>query len=29
MVLADAPTLREVVAFPHMRPRSASELADD
>lgn len=28
MVLADAPTLREVVAFPHMRPRAASEPAD-
>jgi lysyl-tRNA synthetase class 2 len=24
MVLADAPTLREVVAFPHMRPRASS-----
>lgn len=28
MLLADAPTLREVVAFPHMRPRAASEPAD-
>ena len=29
MVLADAPTLREVVAFPHMRPRQPSEGTDD
>jgi lysyl-tRNA synthetase class 2 len=29
MVLADAPTLREVVAFPHMRPRQPSDRADD
>lgn len=28
MILADAPTLREVIAFPHMRPR-AGDAGDD
>ena len=29
MVLADAPTLREVVAFPHMRPRAPGDDGDE
>ncbi|MGH0032000.1 MAG: lysine--tRNA ligase [Myxococcota bacterium] len=29
MILADAPTLREVIAFPHMRPRAGSHDDDD